>query len=154
VWIQTTPTIATYGTKREYCCGDNQFTADSAISVNPGDQIYDQSWYCDANGNPNIDGGYGCAILQDMTTGAILSCTLENGSPCSSVKAFPLCSVSPTTPGCMILGQSAEFIIENGGSSQSSITDFAPQCKFLVQPIRHRPIVIHKRSTPTLTFRC
>lgn len=126
VIIQTTPTSVTYDTKREYCCGDNQFTADARFSPNPGDQIYDQSWYCDANGNPNIDGGYGCALLQDMKTGAILSCTSANGTPCSSVKAFPLCSVSPTTSNCMTLGQSAEFIIENGGSSQSSITDFTP----------------------------
>ena len=41
----------------------------------PGDTIYDQNWYCDSEGNLNIDGGYGCDYLEDEThrrnTGAV-----------------------------------------------------------------------------------
>jgi hypothetical protein len=123
VIMNTTPTAASYWTKREYCCGDNQFSANAGyFAPNPGDVVLDEAWYCDGNGNENINGGYGCAFFQDVTSGAVLSCTLASGSPCSSVQAFPLCAVSPTTPNCMTLGQSAEFIIENGGG----LTDFYP----------------------------
>jgi hypothetical protein len=126
--MTTSPTAASYWTKREYCCGDNQFTSDAGyFAPNPNDVIYDEAWYCDANGNQDINGGYGCAFFHDMTSGAIVSCTTYPGSPCSSVKAFPLCSASPTFPGCMTLGQSAEFIIENGGG----LTDFSPAVKMV-----------------------
>jgi hypothetical protein len=123
VILETTPTAASYWTKREYCCGDNQFTSDSGyFAPNPGDLVYDEAWYCDANGNPNINGGYGCAFFHDLTSGAIVSCTTFPGSPCSSVKALPLCATNPRSPNCMTLGQSAEFIIENG----QGLTDFTP----------------------------
>jgi hypothetical protein len=136
VSIQTTTTIATYSTFREYCCGDCQYTLGPGtncspsppatgnqgfFSPNPGDFIFDQAWYCDATGNPNINGGYGCVFMQNQTSGAIVSCTSYLGSPCSSVKAFPLCSVSPKPSPCMTLGKSAEFIIENPAGA---LTDF------------------------------
>jgi hypothetical protein len=129
--LYTTPTVASYGTWREYCCGDpNSNGYGGAFVPNPGDKILDEEWYCDANGNPNVFGGYGCSFLYDYNTGAFLSCTLANGSPCWSVKALPLCSVSPTTPNCMTVGQAAEFIIENQSPQVSptstAFTDFTP----------------------------
>jgi Tectonin domain len=112
--IRTTPTLATYGTFREFCCGDNNYYANgSGFTPNAGDQIYSQQWYCDAYGNENLNGGYGCSFLEDETLGAVFSCVEANESPCSSVAALPLCSVSPGTLNCMTLGQSAEFVIEN-----------------------------------------
>ncbi|MGC1862664.1 MAG: hypothetical protein WA733_16505 [Methylocystis sp.] len=144
LWIQTTATAATYSTFREYCCGDCQYTigpnncnpppttgSQGFFSPSPGDHIFDQAWYCDATGNQNINGGYGCVFMQDLTTGAIVSCTSYLASPCSSVKALPLCSVSATTPNCMTLGKSAEFIIENGTSG--ALTDFVVSAKVLEQ---------------------
>jgi hypothetical protein len=103
--IQTNYTTAAYNTWREYCCG----AADSngyggAFTPNPGDSIYSQEWYCDSQGNPNPNGGYGCTYLYDYTTSATLSCVSANGSPCWSVKA-PSSWTS--------FGTDADFVIED-----------------------------------------
>lgn len=114
IFVQTTPTTASYTPFREYCCGDgpsNSYTVN--FTPNPGDQIYSQEWYCDAYGNVNLNGGYGCSFVVDITKGGILSCTSATGSPCPSVPALPLCSVSPQAPNCMTVGLSAEFVLEN-----------------------------------------
>ncbi len=130
--LYTTPTAASYGSWREYCCGN----ADSngyggAFVPKPGDEIFSQEWYCDAKGNLNLNGGYGCTYLHDLTSGAILSCTLAAGKPCWSVKALPLCSASPKTANCMTIGRAAEFVIENQSpqvsSTSTAFTDFTPQ---------------------------
>jgi hypothetical protein len=126
VFIETTPTAATYGIKREFCCGDSfeqpfSITGQSYLVPSANDLVFDEAWYCDANGNQNINGGYGCNFFHNLTTGAIVSCTSPTGTPCSSDKAMPLCS-SGNTPHCMVLGNSAEFIIEN----EAGLTDFYP----------------------------
>jgi Fungal fucose-specific lectin len=112
--VSTTPTIATYSSWREYCCGDPNSNGYGGNFVpNPGDGIYSQVWYCDSVGNLNINGGYGCSYVIDTITGATFSCTSASGSPCWSVQALPLCSASPTAPNCMTLGLAAEFVIED-----------------------------------------
>jgi hypothetical protein len=131
VSVATTTTAAGYGSWREYCCGDpNSNGYGGAFVPNPGDTIFAQNWYCDASGNLDIAGGYGCTFLHDLNTGAILSCTLANGSPCWSVQALPTCAASPTTPNCMTLGLNAEFIIENQSPQlnppTTAFTDFTP----------------------------
>ncbi len=123
--IETTPLTAAYGTWREYCCGDSDSNGYRGTFVpSPGDEIYDQNWYCDAKGNQNINGGYGCSFVQDLRTGAIFSCTSATGSPCWSVKA---------SPG-MTLGVNAEFIIENQTGQcckpATQFTDFTPEVTF------------------------
>lgn len=128
--LYTTSSAASYGSWREYCCGDpNSNGYGGNFTPNPGDQIYSEAWYCDSKGNADIKGGYGCTYLQDLSTGAVFSCTSATGSPCWSVKALPLCSASPGTAGCMTLGKAAEFIIENQSpqvsGSSTAFTDFA-----------------------------
>jgi hypothetical protein len=130
--VYTTPTVASYGSWREYCCGDPNSSGNGGQFVpSPGDTIYSQAWYCDANGYVDINGGYGCTYLHDISSGAILNCTSPDGSPCSSVKALPLCAVSPQTPNCMTLGTTAEFIIEDQSpqvlASSTAFTDFTPR---------------------------
>lgn len=113
VGLSTTFSAASYSTWREYCCGDpdsNGYGGNFVPNVN--DKIYDVEWYCDSKGNKNINGGYGCSHLHDLTSGAIFDCSSSTGSPCWSVKALPLCSVKKVT-NCMTLGVDAEFIIEN-----------------------------------------
>jgi hypothetical protein len=137
VYVKTTPTVASYGSWREYCCGDddsnvrNDVWYGGTFTPNPGDVIYSIEWYCDAAGNANLNGGYGCTFLHDLTSGAILDCTSATGSPCWSAKALPQCSASPTTLNCMTLGMSAEFVLENQtpqvSSQSTAFTDFAPQ---------------------------
>ena len=124
--LQTNQFVATYGTWREFCCGPggNSNGYGGAFTPNPGDEIYDQNWYCDASGNLTINGGYGCSYLLDRTTGAILSCTSPTGSPCWSARAH----------SGMTLGVNAEFIIENQSgqccSPSTAFTDFAPKVTF------------------------
>jgi hypothetical protein len=161
VWIQTTPTAATYSTSREYCCGDCQYltgptncaptppTTGNQGYFTPGvdDLIFDEAWYCDAAGNQNVNGGYGCAFMQDLKTGATVSCTSYLGSPCSSVQAFPLCTAGPA-PGCMILGQSAEFIIENGGG----LTDFSPAVSMKGSATSSTGLTVEVDTDPSVTM--
>lgn len=114
VFIQTNTAAASYTSFREYCCGDgvsNSYAGN--FNPNPGDEIYSQQWYCDAYGNVNLNGGYGCSFVVDMTSDFFLSCTSATGSPCPSVPAFPLCSVNPGFTNCMTVGLSAEFVIED-----------------------------------------
>jgi hypothetical protein len=121
--LYTTSTAAAYGTWREYCCGDSQSNGYSGnFAPNPGDKIYAQNWYCDAEGNIDVNGGYGCSYLFDLNTSAILNCTLPKakGSPCWSV---------PAIRG-MTFGPAAEFVIENQSpqvsSTSTAFTDFSP----------------------------
>lgn len=108
--------VATYLTFREYCCGDgdsNGYSGD--FNPNPGDTVYSHEWYCDKNGNKNLNGGYGCTHLHDLNTGAILDCSSATSNTCWSVKANPLCSVDPSDSGCFVLGGEADFVIELQG---------------------------------------
>ena len=132
VTLQTTPTAASYTTWREYCCGDGDSNGyGGAFVPSPGDKILAQAWYCDANGQEDIGGGFGCSYLYDYQSGAVFSCTTPKGSPnnqpCWSVKALTLCSVNPTAPNCMTLGTSAEFILENQSGQLSPPTDQFPK---------------------------
>jgi hypothetical protein len=112
--IRTNSTTASYSSFREYCCGDGISNSYSGnFSPNPGDEIYSQEWYCDASGNVNLNGGYGCSFIVDLGNNAFLNCTSATGSPCPSVPALPLCSVNPTATNCMTVGLSAEFVVEN-----------------------------------------
>jgi len=115
--IDVDNSVVSYFTFREYCCGDadsNGYSGD--FNLKAGDTLYSQEWYCDKNGNLNLNGGYGCTHLHDLTSGAVLDCSSASNKNCWSVKANPLCSVSPKAPGCMIVGQSAEAVIELQGS--------------------------------------
>ncbi len=121
VYLYTLGSSATYGTFREYCCGDGDSNGyGGAFVPNPGDEIFSQEWYCDSKGNLKLNGGYGCTYLKDNTTGAILSCTVANGSPCWSVKA-----VKGWT-----FGHDADFVIEDQTpqllSGWNSTNNYAP----------------------------
>ncbi len=131
LFISTTPTTASYSSFREYCCGDpNHVNYGSSFSPSPGAKIYAQAWYCNSKGQTDLNGGYGCVLVQDMNSGAALSCTSPNGSPCASVKANVLCSASPNNPTCFEIATDADFIIENDTpqvcSSCVQFTDFTP----------------------------
>jgi hypothetical protein len=131
VSISTTSTAAAYSTWREYCCGDGDSNGyGGAFTPSPGDKILAQAWYCDANGQANVNGGFGCSYLYDYRSGAVFSCTIPKGNPsnppCWSVKALPQCSASPTVPNCMTMGPAAEFIFENQSPQLTPPTDQFP----------------------------
>ena len=132
VSLVTSPTVASYNSWREYCCGDTDSNGyGGAFVPTPGDRIYSQEWYCDSVGNLNLNGGYGCTFVEDQTSGAILSCTSSTGKPCWSVQALPLCN-NTVTSNCFVVGTSAEFVIElQSGQLQppppvAAFTDFFP----------------------------
>jgi hypothetical protein len=130
--VETSDGAAIYGTFREYCCGDGVSNNYSGNFVpNPGDKIYSIEWYCDSKGNIDLKGGYGCTHLHDLTTGQLFVCTSPTGSPCPSVPALPLCSVSPKVKNCMVLGGSAEFVIELTSPqtfpASNAFTQFTPE---------------------------
>jgi hypothetical protein len=116
----TSPTSASYIQFREYCCGQpisntgTWFTSPTFVP-GPGDRIFSQEWYCDADGNLVTNGAYGCSFVQDLTSGGILSCTLPSDPTC------------PSVPGLSgwTLGNSAEFAMEL--ETQPAFTDFTPK---------------------------
>ena len=113
VGVTTSASVATYWTWREYCCGDPDSNGYGGnFTPNPGETIFSQEWYCDSSGNLDLNGGYGCTHLHDLTTGAVFDCTKSNGSPCWSVKAI----------AGMTIGLAAEFIIENESDQVSPPT--------------------------------
>jgi hypothetical protein len=72
-----------------------------------GDKIFLAEWYCDSKGNLDMLGGYGCTNVVDVTQNVSWTCNKSDGSNCAS---YPIKS-SDLANG--ILGQSAEYIIEN-----------------------------------------
>jgi len=103
--MATTPTVASYSSFREVCCGNTTSTNVGFFNVSPGDQISTNNWYCDAQGNPNIKGGYGCSIVLDLTTGQQIYCVLAKPANGDCPSATIL---APAT-----VGRTAEFIVEN-----------------------------------------
>jgi hypothetical protein len=103
--LQTTATTSVFWSWREFCCGDGISNSYSgAFTPNPGDKIYSDSWYCDDVGRLNVNGGYGCSYLADLTLGLVLSCIDANGSPCPS---------APAAPSWTSFGIEADFVIED-----------------------------------------
>jgi hypothetical protein len=121
--VDTTPQTAQYFTFVEYCCGDPNGSSAGNFNVNPGDNLFIESWYCNTSGTPGAPGlaaGYGCVFVHDTTSGAVMSCTSPTAKPCPSVKPLPFCSVSPKAKNCMTIGKAAEFVVENDSPQAST----------------------------------
>ena len=85
----------------------------SPFTPSAGDNIYAVEWYCDAKGNLNLQGGYACTMMQDLTQGLVWDCTQANSSSCPSY------TLKPGDLANGNLGQTAEFIIENDSDEVS-----------------------------------
>jgi hypothetical protein len=72
-----------------------------------GDEIFDEEWYCDAQGHVKMGGGYGCSIMIDKSQNIEWECDQSNSSDCRS---YPIESKYLANGA---LGQTAEFIIED-----------------------------------------
>lgn len=77
------------------------------------DEVFAENWYCDAEGAPNLGGGYACSDMVDLTIqaesdGAALSAWL------CDVAGDPTCPSYQLAPGDVV-GTQAEFIVENDG---------------------------------------
>jgi hypothetical protein len=123
VELYTNSVAADYITWREYCCGDPHSNGYGGnFTPQPGNQIYAENWYCNARGDIDASGGYGCSYLVDLTPGdnAVFNCTQPGGSPCWSVPAI----------AGMTIGKAAEFVIEDDSpqvsKTSTAFTDFSP----------------------------
>lgn len=111
-WIQTQPHI-TVSADSSPNAGANP-----AFVPNLNDSIFAQEWYCDAQGNVDLNGGYACSFIEDMQTGDGWSCVLADApdGECASYKLDPADTV----------GTQAEFIVENDSPQASVSTDLWP----------------------------
>jgi hypothetical protein len=109
VWVIATQTIGSYYIHRQNFYGNEGNLDGQGVDFTPnvGDQIEVLEFYCDANGNPHMAGGYGCTDIVDFTQNIGWTCYQWNGSNCSSYQIAP----KNLTNGA--LGFQADSIIED-----------------------------------------
>jgi len=86
------------------------------------DDIYSDEWYCDAEGNVNMSGGYACSAIFDLTQNVAWLCYQANSAECQSFKFSS--TETNATPGYR-----ADFVIENNTNqyaSNNNWPDFSP----------------------------
>ena len=108
VWVNET-TQSYFIHRQDFASNNPASTYDGEgidFTPNAGDLIYTQVWYCDAKGNVNLSGGYGCSVMFDVTQGVEWECDQAKSSECQSFTTNP----ADLTNGK--IGQTAEFIIE------------------------------------------
>jgi len=150
VGMLTTFNTASFWTWREYCCGDPDSDGyGGAFTPKPGDSIYSIEWYCDSQGNPNPNGGYGCTYLQDFTTGAILNCTLAHGSPCWSVQAAPAWITSFGTDADFVIEDQTPQILSAEGLTWNAATAYKPNQLVNYQANPYICLVANTNQTPS-----
>ena len=126
--VHATSTAASYGIHRQdfdpHTAGTDE--GGTRFTPNAGDEIFAQEWYCDAQGNVNLSGGYACTYMADTTQHVFWNCdnAQETASGCISYK---LKSADLTNGN---LGFWAEFIIEDDTGefvkNSSEWPDFSP----------------------------
>jgi hypothetical protein len=119
--LQTTSTMAYYSVYSA-CCGIDVAPVLSPYSFPlPGDRMFSETWYCDADGNWNLHGGYACNYIMDATSGDYQSCSYaaDDGFNCPSL---PIPAVADSAPGT-----SAELMVT--AASGSSLATFTSQLK-------------------------
>jgi hypothetical protein len=109
--VNTTSTAAAYGIHRQdfdpHTAGTDE--GGTLFTPNAGDEIFAQEWYCDANGNVNLSGGYACTYMADSTQHVFWACDSAEttSSDCISYKLKPADLANGN------LGFWADFIIED-----------------------------------------
>jgi hypothetical protein len=110
--VEATSTTATYGIHRQNFYNGlpkGKSIDEQGVDFTPraGDKILVNEWYCDANGNIHMAGGYGCTNVVDYTQNVSWTCNKSNGSNCQS---YPM-AASDLTNGA--LGWWADSIVED-----------------------------------------
>jgi hypothetical protein len=123
VFVQASPTVASTWIETQphlSVAADSSPNAGANPTFVPNlnDTVYAQEWYCDAQGNVDLNGGYACSFIEDMQTGDGWSCVsadAPNGE-CASYKLGASDAV----------GTQAEFIVENDSPQASVSSDLWP----------------------------
>jgi hypothetical protein len=123
VFVQASPTVASTWIETQphlTVAADSSPNAGANPTFMPNlnDTIYAQEWYCDAQGNVDLNGGYACSFIEDMQTGDGWSCVAADApkGECASYKLGPSDTV----------GTQAEFIVENDSPQASVSSDLWP----------------------------
>lgn len=108
--VRTTATTASFGIHRQSFDPHSNKGIDTAgtrFTPRPGDLISIEEWYCNAKGGLDLNGGYECTNMVDITQHAQWKCDQAESSDCPSYKLVA------GDLGNGKLGWQTEFIIEN-----------------------------------------
>jgi hypothetical protein len=109
--VQTTSSAVFYGIHRQdfdpHTAGTDE--GGTRFTPNAGDTIFAQEWYCDAEGNVNLTGGYACTYMADSTQNVFWACDSAT-TTVSDCVSYKLKSADLANGN---LGFWADFIIED-----------------------------------------
>lgn len=107
--VTSTKTAAYFGIHRQSFDPHNEGTdtAGTRFTPAPGDLIFIEEWYCNAKGGVDLNGGYECSFMLDLTQATVWECDQAESSDCPSY------TLDASDLGNGKLGFQAEFIIED-----------------------------------------
>jgi hypothetical protein len=107
--VTSTKTTAYFGIHRQSFDHHNEGTdtAGTRFTPAPGDLIFIEEWYCNAKGGLNLNGGYECTYMLDLTQLTVWECDQAESPDCPSY------TLDASDLGNGKLGFWAEFIIED-----------------------------------------
>jgi hypothetical protein len=108
--VSSTGTAAYFGIHRQSFDPHNPKGIDTQgtrFTPSPGDLISIEEWYCNAKGGLDLNGGYECTNMVDITQHAQWECDKAQSSDCQSYK------LAASDLGNGKLGYQTEFIIED-----------------------------------------
>jgi len=120
--VTQTPSIAYFGIHHQTFDKHSGHTDTAGTRFTPrtGDHISMEEWYCDAKGNLNLNGGYECTNMVDITQHAQWECDKATSSDCPSYKLYA------SDLGNGKLGKQTEFIIEDDSKGAGEWPIFSP----------------------------
>jgi hypothetical protein len=110
VWVYSTATAQSFWIHRQNFYNNDPKSIDGEgtdFTPKSGETIFAEEWYCDAKGNVNLSGGYGCSVMVDENQGVECECDQANSSDCQSY------TLNPADLANGKLGFWADFIIED-----------------------------------------
>ena len=120
--VTTTPTVAYFGIHHQTFDKHSGHTDNAGTRFTPatGDHISIEEWYCNAKGNLDLNGGYECTNMVDITQHAQWECDKATSSDCPSYK------LNAGDLGNGKLGWQTEFIIEDDSKHAGEWPIFSP----------------------------
>jgi len=121
--VNSTGTAASFGIHRQSFDPHSNKGIDTAgarFTPRPGDHISLEEWYCNAKGGLDLNGGYECTNMVDITQHAQWRCDQAKGSNCPSYKLVAV------DLGNGKLGWQTEFIIEDDTKGSGEWPIFSP----------------------------
>jgi hypothetical protein len=120
--VNTTATVASFGIHHQTFDKHSGHTDTAGTRFTPatGDHISIEEWYCNAKGDLNLNGGYECTNMVDITQHTQWECDKAKSSDCPSYK------LNAGDLGNGKLGWQTEFIIEDDSKHAGEWPIFSP----------------------------